>query len=234
MFKSFFKTLCLSIFLLSFTLGVYAMPATPVNVVKAVMSDIYPIAWASGSVISNNDAQIATQVAGRLVSVGQVGDKVVKGEVVAALGPVDIKLQIEQLKANSASREWNYKFLKNEVKRKTGLAEHNLSAQIDLDQTIADRDIAKADLVAAGAELKQAKQRLAYTQIKAPFDGVVTQRLSQLGEVVNADEPIVQLVETVNLEVTSGAFNLDSSVNRVVVNSIIEINKNARYQLFIH
>ena len=203
MFNLFFKPLCLFIFLFGLTLNAHAMPATPVNAIKAIMSDIYPTAWVSGSVISNNDAQIAAQVAGRLISVAQVGDKVVKGEVVATLDPVDIKLQIQQLEANFSSRERNYKFLKNEVKRKTGLAERNLSAQIDLDQTIADRDIAKADLAAADAQLKQAKQRLAYTSIKAPFDGVVTQRLSQLGEVVNSDEPIVQLVETANLEVTA-------------------------------
>ena len=78
-----------------------------------------------------------------------------------------------------------------------------MSAKTDLDSTKAQRDIAKADLAAANAQLKQAEQRLAYSRIKAPFDGVVTKRLSQLGEVVNSDEPIVQLVETVNLEVTA-------------------------------
>ena len=83
MFNQRLKQLHVFFCLLTFTLGASAMPATPVNAVKAVMSDIYPTAWVSGSVISNNDAQIAAQVAGRLISVSQVGDKVVKGDVVA-------------------------------------------------------------------------------------------------------------------------------------------------------
>ena len=203
MFDFNLKSFYALIFLLgcSFTTTVAARPATPVNVVEAVISEIFPTAWVSGSVISDNDSQIAAQVSGRLKSVALVGDKVSRGDVIALIDPVDIELQIKQLKANKESRERNYKFLVNEVKRKSGLTKRNLSAQTDLDQTIANRDIAKADLASAKAQLLQAEQRLAYTQIRAPFDGVVTKRLSQLGEVVNSDEGIVQLVETSNLEV---------------------------------
>lgn len=182
---------------------VYAFPATPVNVVDAKMSEIFPSSWVSGSVISNNDAQIAAQVGGRLIKVAQVGDKVAKNDVIAAIDGRDIELQIQQFDANAASKKRNFQFLQKEVVRLEGLAKRNLSAKTELDQTIAQRDIAKADLAQAKAQLAQAQQRLAYTQIKAPFDGVVTKRLSQLGEVVGSDTGIVQLVETVNLEVTA-------------------------------
>lgn len=178
-------------------------PGTPVNVAEAVMSKIFPTAWVSGSVVSNNDAEIAAQVGGRLIAVANVGDSVKAGEIIAQIDDMMIGLEIKELQANVDSARHNHKFLKKEVTRKRGLAKENLSSQTDLDQTISDRDVAKATLAGAQARLAQAQQRLAYTKIYAPFNGVVTNRLSKLGEVVSNGSKVIQLVETVDLEVTA-------------------------------
>lgn len=178
-------------------------PATPVNVVAAKMSEIFPTSWVSGSVVSNNDAQIAAQVGGRLTHVAEIGERVSKGDVIARIDDTVIGLQVKELEASVASAKRNYQFLIGEVKRKRSLAKQKLSAKTDLDETISNRDIAKAQLAQEQARLGQTRQLLAYTQIKAPFDGVVTTRLSKLGEVVSNGSKVVQLVETVNLEVTA-------------------------------
>jgi RND family efflux transporter MFP subunit len=178
-------------------------PPTPVNVVPALFTEIFPTAWVSGSVISNNDAEIAAQVDGRLIYVAQVGDKVKEGDVIAKIDDTVIALQVKELEASVNSAKRSYEFLIGEVKRKRGLTKKNLSAKTDLDETISNRDIAKARLAEESARLAQTRQLLVYTKILAPFNGVVTTRLSKLGEVVSNATKVVKLVETANLEVTA-------------------------------
>ena len=69
-----------------------------------------------------------------------------------------------------------------------------------MDQVIANRDSAKGDLAAARARLAQSQQDLNYSKLSAPFDGIVTQRLSNLGEYVVKGKAIVLFVETEHLE----------------------------------
>lgn len=183
--------------------GVQARPATPVNVVTAALSEIFPTAWVSGSVVSNNDARIAAEVSGRLIEVANVGDAVKQGEVIAKIDDTVISLELRALRATVDSARHNHQFLKKEVERKQQLARENLSSQTDLDQTLNDRNIAKATLAEAQARVAQAKQRLDYTRIVAPFSGVVTRRLSKLGEVVSNGTEVIQLVQTSDLEITA-------------------------------
>ncbi len=189
------------VFLASFT--VQARPATPVNVVTAAISEIFPTAWASGSVVSNNDAEIAAQVEGRLVKVAKVGDLVKTGDVIAQIDDTVIRLTFKEREAAVGSARHNLRFLKTEVKRKEKMAKQKLLNQDDLDQAINDRNIASADLLAAEARLGQTQQQLTFTRILAPFSGVVSNRLSKLGEVVSNGSKVIQLVETDNLEVTA-------------------------------
>jgi RND family efflux transporter MFP subunit len=197
------SNLLIGFILLIASASVFARPATPVNVVAATISEIFPTSWVSGTVVSNNDAQIAAEVGGRLIHVAQVGDRVVQGDIVAKIDDTVVALQVKELQASVASAKRTSVFLAGEVKRIKGLTQQNLAAKTDLDETISNLDIAKAKLAEQQARLAQTKQRLTYTKILAPFDGVVTMRLSKLGEVVSNGTKVVQLVETVNLEVTA-------------------------------
>ncbi len=190
--------------LLSFnTFAAPGRPATPVNVMMAKITEIFPTSWMSGAVVSNNDAQIAAQVDGRLIHVAQIGDRVSKGDVIAKIDDTLIALQVDELQASVQSGKSNYQFLQDEVVRKQALAKQNLSSKTDFEQTVNNRDMAKATLAAQQARLGQMRQRLAFTKILAPFDAVVTTRLSKLGEVVSNGTKVLQLVETANLEITA-------------------------------
>jgi RND family efflux transporter MFP subunit len=184
-------------------LNAHARPATPVNVVAATLSEIFPTAWASGSVFSHNDAQIAAQVDGRLIKVAKVGDKVKQGQLIALIDDTDLRLTFNERESEVASARYNLHFLKKEVVRLQRLAKENLSSQNELDKTTNDRNRADADLAGATVRLKQAQQQLKYTRINAPFSGVVTRRLSNLGEVVSNGTKVIQLVETDHLEITA-------------------------------
>lgn len=174
--------------------------AANVNVSTIKNTLLAPVAWVSGSIVSRNNSQIAADVSGRLVELVELGAKVNKGDVIAQIDDASIKIKLREEQANVANNTAKLTFEKSEVARKKTLVNKNLIAKKELDETIANFNMAKANLSASQARLDQVKQNLTYTQLKAPFSGIVVQRLSNQGEYVNNGNAIIRLVETANVE----------------------------------
>jgi len=175
-------------------------PAPSVNVVTAEIKKLSPVAWVSGTVVSRNNSKLAAEVSGRLISLAELGAEVKKGDVIARIDDRTLQIQLQEDQASVANAESRLEFLESEVNRKSTLAKRNLSAITDLDETRSQRDVAQGDLTAARARLAKTRQNLYFTELKAPFDGLVAERLSNQGEYVNNGTAIIRLVETANLE----------------------------------
>jgi len=175
-------------------------PPANVNVVAAEIKSLSPISWVSGSVISRNNSQLSAEVSGRLINISSIGTKVLKGDVLAQIDDKPLLNTRDENRASVASEKSRFKFLESEVKRINSLSKRKLSSQKDVDEAVSKRDVASADLAAAKARLAQSLQDLAYSKVTAPFNGIVTQRLSNLGEYVVKGKAIILLVETDNLE----------------------------------
>ncbi|TQV88308.1 efflux RND transporter periplasmic adaptor subunit [Aliikangiella coralliicola] len=195
-------TVCFALIAGLFQLSANAQgfPAPSVNVISAETQSLSPVAWVSGTVVSPNNSQIAAEVSGRLKSLVELGARVKKGDIIARIDDKTLQLQKRENVASVENAKSRLDYLESEVKRKSTLAKRNLSAITDLDETISQRDVARGDLAAAKARLAQTEQNLEYTQLRAPFDGIVAERLSSQGEYVNNGTAIVRLVETENLE----------------------------------
>ncbi len=189
---------------LFFTRAVIAQqfPPANVNVVSAKMTSLAPVVWVSGTVISQNDSNIAAEISGRLISLSAIGARVNKGDVIARVDDKQLKIQFKEEQADLLNSRAHLRFLEAEVTRKTQLVKQKLSPATELDKTISERDIAKGDVIAAQARLARTQQNLAYTQLRAPFAGIVAQRIASLGEYVKNGSAIVRLVETANSEAT--------------------------------
>jgi len=130
---------------------------------------------------------------------------VLQGEPVAEIEDTSLRLQNNELQALVTRAEAKLRFLESEEKRFTQLAESNLAAATQLEQTRSDRDVARGDLAVAGARLEQNEDQLARTRILAPFDGIVVERLMTPGERVIEGGNVVRLVDQNNLEVIARA-----------------------------
>lgn len=188
-------------FISSFTFSREFPPAS-VNVTSAKITDLAPVIWVPGTVISQNDSKIAAEISGRLISLSALGAHVEHGDVIARIDDKQLIIQHREEQAKLHNSKANLRFLEAEVTRKTQLVKQRLSPVTELDKTVSDRDIAKGDVIAAQARLDRTEQNLAYTQLKAPFTGIVAQRIANLGEYVNNGSAIVRLVETANREAT--------------------------------
>src|SRR6185312_8658036 len=77
-------------------------PPTPVEVARADIARIAPRHWSPGSVVSRDDAKLATSAAGRLEYVAEVGTRLKAGERIAKLEDQAILLRIEDTKTEVA------------------------------------------------------------------------------------------------------------------------------------
>lgn len=166
------------------------------------MADLAPVIWVSGTVVSQNDSNIAAEVSGRLISLSAIGARVKRGEVIAQIDDKQLKIQQREAQASLLNSNAHLRFLDAEVIRKKQLVKQKLSAATELDKIISEHDIAKGDVLAAQARLDRIEQDLAYTQLRAPFTGIVAQRIANLGEYINNGNAIIRLVETDNSEAT--------------------------------
>lgn len=180
-------------------------PPATVRVAVAEMKSLAPVTLVPGTVISRDDARLAAEVEGQLITVAEVGDAFEKGEIVARIEDTRLTLLHDQLKAEITQAEARLKFLESEEKRFATLAQSNLAATTQLEATQADRDVALGTLAVARARLAQNQDALERTRILAPFAGVVVERVKMPGERVAEGDDVLRLVNQDRLEVVARA-----------------------------
>src|SRR5262249_31418596 len=131
-----------------------------------------------------------------------------EGRTLLVSEPEPYKLKLEQARAAEAGVQATLKQAEAEYERQSELASRQVSSKSALDKATADRDSARAKLKQTEAETAQAELNLTYTDVKAPFDGVVTARLVSPGELVGANGPtqLATIVQTAPIYVN---FNIN-------------------------
>ena len=196
-----------TLLLLGLLPSAYAQDWGAANVVtdRATMQMLAPSVELPGTVVSRFDSRLASELDAKLIWIAEVGTDVKEGDTVARLE--DFTFKIREMEADSlvAREQARVTFLESELKRLQQLSERNLSAASQLDQTVSDLAIAKSDQRIAEAQLGYAKIAMHITQIRAPFDGVVTERLRNIGERLNVADEVIRLVDPGSLEVIARA-----------------------------
>ena len=215
------------IFLGVTTSGV-AQEMGPARVVTdyATMQMLAPSVEVPGTIISRYDSRLASELAAKLSWIAEVGTEVAKGDTVARLE--DFTFKIREMEAQSlVDREQaRVTFLESELKRLEQLSDQNLSAKSQLDRTASDLAIAKSDHQIAQAQLGYAQIAMHITQIRAPFDGVVTERLRNLGERLTIADEVIRLVDPNSLEVVARAPL--STVNFIQKGNVLALSNDFR------
>jgi len=178
-------------------------PAAPVVVVKAERKMLAPVIWFPASVISRNDAHLAAAEEGRLLAVADVGARVTKGDTVAEIDVQLLRERLKERKAEVTKEHARLEFHQREVARLEKLTTGNNVAQNQLDEANVNRAVSRSELSAAEARVAQTEERLRRGIVTAPFSGVVTERLKQVGEWAGSGDAVVRLVDLKTLEVQS-------------------------------
>jgi RND family efflux transporter MFP subunit len=174
---------------------------TLITVTQVTSTSVAPSVPAAGTVFSRNETQITAGMAGRLEHVAEPGDFVEAGTAVAVFDCEMLDLQRERQLAEADRASINVETLANEVTRLESVRDANVIAEIQLDRTVADRDLAASDLRIARIAIRETESQLSRCVVRAPFSGVITQRLRNAGEDVERSTILAAMTDTNNLEV---------------------------------
>ena len=176
-------------------------PPAPVVVATAENRMLAPVTWYPGTVISRNRARVAAEVEGRLEWVAEIGASINEGEVVARLDDALLRQSLAENEAAVARESARLTFLDAQVRRLEKLVTRNTATRSRLEEAVAERDISRSELRAARARVALTMERLERTRIKAPFGGIVTERVLQSGEWAESGRAVVRIVDAGALEV---------------------------------
>ncbi|HLZ97963.1 MAG TPA: efflux RND transporter periplasmic adaptor subunit [Steroidobacteraceae bacterium] len=177
-----------------------SVPALASLVVQRVHSPLERTV--DGTIEAVNQATVSSQTAGRITEIlYDVNDVVPAGAVIIRLrgseqraGLQSAQAALTEAKARDAEAATTYQ-------RISELFQRHVVSKAQLDQATANRDAAAARLTAAEAGIATAREGVGYTEIRAPYGGVVTKRLVEVGESVSPGTPLMSGLSLQDLRV---------------------------------
>ena len=158
-----------------------------------------------GTVRAKLRATLEARLSGRIEKMPVVlGDKVQKGQLVARLDAGEIAARLEQAEASleEADRNW---------KRASALFEQQSVTRAEYDSAQSRQRVAKGAVA-------EAKAMMGYVEIVAPFDGVVTKKWAEVGELAAPGKPLVDIEDP-------SALQMEADVPEAIAS---HIGRNAR------
>lgn len=158
-------------------------------------------AW-DGVVEAINQATMSAQTAGRILELPyDVNDYVDAGTTIVRFSNVEQISAQHRAEAQIASAQATFNEAQANYERIAEIFARKLVARAQLDQAIAQRDGARAALQSAQAATREASQQVEYTVVRAPYSGYVTKRYVQVGESVQAGQPLIAGLSLTGLRV---------------------------------
>ncbi len=230
----------------------YRAAAAPSEVETATVTMAYPsqsftVLNATGYVVAQRKAAVASKATGRLVWLGvQEGSRVSKDDVIARLEDLDVKATSEQAaanvqvaRANLAQGQAEQQDAETALKRSQGLLAEGFVSQASHDIAVARYNKSTAQIAslqaaiaAAVANLRGARVAVEQTLIRAPFDGVVLTKAANVGDIVtpfssasDSKGAVVTMADMTTLEVEADVS--ESSLSKVHIGQPVEIQLDA-------
>ena len=132
---------------------------------------------------------IGSDAQGKIIRLSiEEGDRVTQGQVIAKIDDEMLLLQLENAEVSLEGQ-------KNDDNRYSNLAKDNAVSGMQIEKT-------KLGVRSAEIQKKQIQKQLRSTNITAPFSGVITKKLVDLGSVIGAGSPLVEITDISSLKLT--------------------------------
>ncbi len=187
-----------------------ALPAAEVSVaqvVKRVAGDQVEVV---GTIQAVERAEISSKMTGNIITLPvDLGSKVKQGELLVELSAGEVSAQVQQAKAQLEQARRNLTREENLLKKNAATRETVKSL----------RDIARI----AEAGYKESLTMLNYSRIVAPFSGIITRKLANIGDLATPGKPLLYMEQENNLQVLT---NIPEAM-------ILHIKKDDRLSVYI-
>jgi RND family efflux transporter MFP subunit len=184
-------------------------PAPKVDVAVPVQRSVTRYLDATGNTAAIKNVDLVARVQGVLQAINyQDGTFVKEGTTLFTIEPETYKLKLEQAQAAEVGAQASLLQAEADFKRQSELVQRQAVSQATLDSSTSTRDNAQANLQQAQANTKIAAVNYGYTNVVAPFDGIVSAHLVSIGELVGASSP-TPLASIVALDPIYVNFNVN-------------------------
>jgi RND family efflux transporter MFP subunit len=196
-------------------------PPSKVDVAVPVQKSITRYLDATGNTAAIKNVDLVARVQGFLQSINyQDGTFVKQGTTLFTIEPETYTLKLEQAQAAETGAQASVKQAEADFKRQSDLVQRQVVSQATLDTSTSTRDNAQANLQQAQVNTRIAQVNYGYTNVTAPFDGIVSAHLVSVGELVGVASP-TQLATIVALDPIYVNFNVNEQ-------DVLRIREDAR------
>jgi RND family efflux transporter MFP subunit len=203
-----------------------AADAIPVRTQSFAELAIFPQQSAPATVVSDNQSRLSAEVQTRILDIPvRVGNSVSKGTLLARLDKKDFELALKREMAALAALKARLDLAEYEFNRARSLSKKQAVSEQLLRQREAERDALLAEREERQIAVAQAQRQLDKTDIHAPFNAVVLERLGQIGELANPGTPLLRIVDTDHLELAAKLSSDQAEALRQSVQSINPADK---------
>ncbi|MCR8667928.1 efflux RND transporter periplasmic adaptor subunit [Aestuariibaculum sp. M13] len=167
-------------------------PAIAVTVNQVSENGNSPFLAVSGKIKAENSATLSTRTMGYINNVlVNVGDNVKKGQLLVAINNTDLQAKKAQVNAGITEATAAFNNAEKDYNRFKSLYDNNSASQKEFDDMTARYEMAKARLEGAKQMENEVNAQFAYTNITAPFSGVVTSKMAEKGDMANPGQPLI-------------------------------------------
>ncbi len=166
----------------------YVPPPPPkVVVAQSIQQPVTLYLELTGNTQAFNSVDLVARVLGYLESIDyKDGAFVTKGTQLFGIERDNYQQQLDQANASLAANQATLEYNTAEYNRQAALARQDFASQSIAQQWKANQDSAAAQVLSAKAAIELAKINLGYTNVTAPFDGVVSNHLVDVGALVGS------------------------------------------------
>lgn len=154
-----------------------------------------------GTLHSRAHVAVTAGVSARLEWLAEPGTLVQQGDVLAKMDLLPLQLKQAEQQAQIRRAQINVRYLNNELQRLLTLRKSNATSQFQVDQAQSQYEMALADIEISELRLAIIDDQLQRATIKAPFGGVITQRLVRAGSDISRGDVLLKLLDAEHLEV---------------------------------
>ncbi|MDO5643260.1 MAG: efflux RND transporter periplasmic adaptor subunit [Paracoccus sp. (in: a-proteobacteria)] len=198
-----------------------------VEYVTVVTSDIAAHIRLTGTLEPLDSVDIGFREGGRITEMLVVeGDHVISGQVLARIDPQQLQQALNSAAATLASASATEQQARQAAERAQAMLDRGVGTRAAADEARSTLSAAEAASLQAESALDKARRSLADTEVIAPFDGVVTAREGEPGQVVGTAQVILSLAAEGGVEAvfqTPDMAHLNSAMGQPVALHALEV-----------
>lgn len=218
-------------------------PPVKVKVSKVTESNNGQFLSVSGKIQAVNSADLSTRMMGYVKKVHvNVGDKVKKGQLLISINNTDLQAKKGQVNAGISQAKTAFNNAEKNYNRFKNLFASTSVSQKEMDDMTANYEMAKAGLEAAKQQRNEINAQFAYSNIRAPFTGVITSKNIENGDMATPGVPLISLETPKYFEVIAMVPEIEipqikngvavtvlvKSINKTIKGKVSEVSTSAK------